>query len=79
MVQQFKEKKIILSGGSGVHRHSFSPIQLEIARFIIDLESFLYTNNNKLQTKELIKTSFKITKNLHSLNNITIFIQREDV
>lgn len=79
LVQQFKEKKLIISGGSGVHRHSFSPIQLEIARFIIDLESFLYTNNNKLQTKELIKTSFKITKNLHSLNIITIFIQREDV
>lgn len=76
LVQQFKNNNTILSGGSGVHRHSFSLIQLELARFILDLESFLFIE--KMHTKVLIKTSFKYTKNLQTLHILTSFFKRED-
>ena len=67
LVQKFKSLNITLSGGSTVLRHSISPVQLNLIKFILDIESEEYS------AERIIKNTFNLNKIIHKKNLIETF------
>jgi hypothetical protein len=67
LVQKFKSLNISLSAGSTVLRHSISPVQLNLIKFILDIESEEYS------AEWFIKNTFNLNKIIHKKNLIETF------
>jgi len=72
MVSNFKNLNIILSGGSTVSRHILSPVQINLARFILGSEDLKNSH-------QISKDSFKIHKQLHNSYRLKNFVKDKKI
>lgn len=72
LVANFKNINIILSGGSTVSRHVLSPVQINLARFILGSEGLK-------ETHKISKESFQIHKKLHFLYKLENFVKDKKI